>query len=242
MRKSKTDRATVSSARIREGLASLRLRPYRADEKNKENLLKTRTASPTVVIVAKDKSNETVLGNDKRERIVMGERECQAHGDVWPDPTRRALLAGLVVGYIASYFPWSFAQAQRGAAGGAFLSVSKILTGRIVLDATQATRLYDALVIEDARFAEDVQALLALINERNVDPLQLQQLLDAEKSPLATVPKRIVTGWYMGIVGSGQKARALAYENALNAVVVSDVLKPPTYCYGEYGSWSVKPR
>lgn len=79
------------------------------------------------------------------------------------------------------------------------------------------------------------------MNERKVDPLQLQRVLDSEKSPLAALPRKIVTGWFMGIVGSGDKARAIAYEKALNAVIVSDVLQPPTYCYGAYASWTKKP-
>ena len=36
-------------------------------------------------------------------------------------------------------------------------------------------------------------------------------------------------------------ARVVAFGTALNAVVVADVLKPPTYCYGVYGSWTKKP-
>ena len=45
----------------------------------------------------------------------------------------------------------------------------------------------------------------------------------------------------MGIVGSGATARCIAYEDALDNVIVADVLKPPTYCYGPYGSWARKP-
>ena len=45
----------------------------------------------------------------------------------------------------------------------------------------------------------------------------------------------------LGVVGSGEGARCVAYETALNAVIVADVLKPPTYAYGAYGSWSAKP-
>ncbi len=45
----------------------------------------------------------------------------------------------------------------------------------------------------------------------------------------------------MGIVGSKQRARCLAFETALNAEIVADVLKPPTYAYGPYGSWGRKP-
>jgi len=86
-----------------------------------------------------------------------------------------------------------------------------------------------------------VRALLALINERKIDPLRLQKVLDAERSPLATLPRKIVSAWFLGIVGSGEQARCIAYETALNAVIVADVLKPPTYAYGVYGSWEKKP-
>jgi hypothetical protein len=33
----------------------------------------------------------------------------------------------------------------------------------------------------------------------------------------------------------------VAYEFALNAQTVSDKLKPPTYAYGVYGSWTANP-
>ena len=71
--------------------------------------------------------------------------------------------------------------------------------------------------------------------------MQLQALLDGEHSPLALLPRRIVSAWYLGIVGEGEHARCVAFETALNAAVVADVLKPPTYCYGVYGSWARKP-
>ena len=61
------------------------------------------------------------------------------------------------------------------------------------------------------------------------------------RSPLATLPRKIVSAWFLGIVGSGEQARCIAYETALNAVIVADVLKPPTYAYGVYGSWEKKP-
>lgn len=80
-----------------------------------------------------------------------------------------------------------------------------------------------------------------LINERKIDPLDLQKVLDAEHPELAPLPRKIATAWFMGIVGSAEAARCLAYETALNAVIVADVLKPPTYAYGAYGSWARKP-
>jgi len=82
---------------------------------------------------------------------------------------------------------------------------------------------------------------MALINQRHIDPLQLQGVLDGEQSPLAPLPRKIMGAWYLGVVGNGEAARCVAYETALNAMAVADVLQPPTYAYGAYGSWSNKP-
>ena len=158
-----------------------------------------------------------------------------------PDPTRRALLAGLLSAYTASLIPWAVAQPVGDSDQGAFVALSAIIAGRQSLDAEMAKRLYAALTAEDSGFPAASRKLLALINERKIDPMQLQQVLDAEQSPLASLPRKIATAWFLGIVGSGEKARTLAYEDALNAVIVGDVLKPPTYCYGVYGSWAKKP-
>ncbi len=151
------------------------------------------------------------------------------------------LLAGLLTSYTASLIPWALAQVVVDADRGAFVALSAIIAGRKSLDAAQATRLYDALAADDSGFPAAVRALLAFINDRSIDPLQLQRVLDAEHSVLATLPRRIATAWFMGIVGDGERARCIAFETALNAVIVADVLKPPTYCYGVYGSWGKKP-
>jgi hypothetical protein len=158
-----------------------------------------------------------------------------------PNPTRRLLLFGLVSAYTASLIPWALAQEATDADHGAFLVLSAILAGRKSLDAAQARRLYAALVADDPGFPTAAKALLGTIEQRKIDPMQLQKMLDDEKSPLAPLPRRIVTAWYMGIVGDGAKARCLAFETALNAETVADVLRPPTYAYGAYGSWARKP-
>ncbi|HXD36138.1 sugar dehydrogenase complex small subunit [Rhodanobacter sp. FW102-FHT14D06] len=171
----------------------------------------------------------------------------QAFGDgaVAPDdpadPSRRRLLVGLLTAYTATLIPWALAQEVPDDQQGAFVAVSAILVGRPSLDAAQATRIYAALVADDAHFPADVQALLALINQRHIDPLRLQGVLDSEHSSLAPLPRRIMSAWALGVVGSGDGARCIAYESALDAVIVADVLKPPTYAYGTYGSWTGKP-
>jgi hypothetical protein len=157
------------------------------------------------------------------------------------NPARRMLLAGMLSGYAASLIPWALAQPIADADMGAFLAVSAILAGRKALDEAQAKRLFDALAADDAGFPAAARALLALIDARRIDPLSLQEVLDAERSALAPLPRRIVAAWYLGIVGEGERARVVAYETALNAVAVADVLRPPTYCYGIYGSWTKKP-
>ncbi len=169
------------------------------------------------------------------------QHQAAAHGDQ-PNARCRTLLAGLLSAYTASLIPWALAQPVAAADQGAFLALSAILAGRQALDSAQAKRLYDALQADDPGFPAAAQALLALINQRRIDPLQLQQVLDTEKSPLAPLPRAIVSAWYLGIVGGGKRARTLAYETALNAAAVADILKPPTYCYGVYGSWTKKPQ
>jgi hypothetical protein len=151
------------------------------------------------------------------------------------------VLASLLGTYTASFIPQALAQSVVDADRGAFLALSAVLVGRQSLDGEQAARLYDALLADDPDFPSAARSLLSFMNERKIDPLHLQRVLDGEKSPFAGLPRKIVTAWFMGVVGSGDKARAVAYEKALNAAIVSDVLKPPTYCYGAYPSWTKKP-
>jgi hypothetical protein len=155
--------------------------------------------------------------------------------------SRRRLLGGLLTTYTASLIPWALAQPTRQPDRAAFTALSTILVGRQTLDATQTARLYDALAADDAHFPADVQALLTLINQRRLDPLHLQNVLDTGHSPLTLLPRKILSAWYLGVIGSGGEARCINYETALNAVAVADVLKPPTYAYGAYGSWANKP-
>lgn len=158
-----------------------------------------------------------------------------------PNGTRRTVLGALLSASTAALIPWALAEPVADAGSGAFLALSAIIAGRQSLDGVQAKRLYSALCADDAGFAAAAQALLALVNERKLDASSLQRTLDDGKSPLAAMPRKIATAWFAGIVGSGARARCLAYETALNAQIVADVLKPPSYAYGAYGSWTRQP-
>lgn len=155
---------------------------------------------------------------------------------------RRMVLAGFVAAYSASLIPWALAEPTNDAGHAAFLAMSAIIAGKQVLDPALAQRLYDALVADDPEFPQQAQLLLSFVEAGKIDPAALQKALDDQKSPVAALPRKIASAWFLGIVGEGVKARCIAYENALNAVIVDDVLKPPTYAYGAYGSWSAKPR
>lgn len=158
-----------------------------------------------------------------------------------PASGRRLFLFGVVSAYTASLIPWALAQQVANVDKATFLALSAILAGRQSLDPTQAEHLHAALLADDPGFPAAAKSLLDMIEQRKIDPMQLQKTLDDEKSPVASLPPRILTAWYLGIVGDGAKARCLAFETALNAQAVADMLKPPTYAYGAYGSWARQP-
>lgn len=157
------------------------------------------------------------------------------------DPLRRSLLVTFVFGYTAFMMPRAFSATDDKAAYGDFVAVSQFLTGHPSLDEAQAVRLFNAMSEDDFGFAEKVQSLRALIDSRHPDPMQLQGVLEFEKSALSRLPRMITHAWYLGVVGEGKRARCLAFEDNLTNIAVKDKLAPPSYCFGAYGSWAAKP-
>ena len=169
------------------------------------------------------------------------ERTVAAGQDCAPDPQRRMLLTGIAAAYLSSFVPPAIAQPVSDTGPEIFLNVSTFLTGRSSLDVGQSARLYEALAADIPEFEAEVRALLAFVADRQIDAAHLQQILDTENSPLASLPRKIVTAWYTGVVGEGGAARCVAFETSLMYQVVADRLKPPSYCYGAYGSWMEAP-
>lgn len=54
------------------------------------------------------------------------------------------------------------------------------------------------------------------------------------------VSRRVILAGLLTAYTASLIPRVLAYEQALNAQVVSDVLMPPSYCHGGYGHWANK--
>lgn len=167
-----------------------------------------------------------------------------------PNPLRRLIVGGVVasltlVPAVTLMRPVFAAGASSGADAAttrAFADVSRYLIGERSLDPTQTSRLLQALLDDDAGFGAACQQLAAYLTANKPDPLHLQADLDAAKASYASLPRRIVTAWYVGVVGDGERARAITYTTSLMNRVVEDRLCPPSYAYGGYGAWRVDPR
>jgi len=157
------------------------------------------------------------------------------------NPPRRTLLKALLGAWTAAHIPFALAEPVGSQAQGDFLALSALIAGQQALDRDLANALYLALTQQYPAFADQASQLLKLMEARHLDPATLQSTLDAEQSPLAKVPRVLARAWFMGVVGSGTQARCVAYEQALNARMVADVLQPPSFALGGYGVWSAKP-
>ncbi len=92
------------------------------------------------------------------------------------------LLQGLLTAYTASLIPFALAETVDTPEQGAFVALSAMIAGRQSLDPVLAGMLFKALVEQDPGFAQAAkEKLLVLINERQIDPTQLQKTLDDEK-------------------------------------------------------------
>jgi hypothetical protein len=151
---------------------------------------------------------------------------------------RRHLLGAAVAAGAVRLLPWSRAAA---ADAGGFMALSTYLTEREDLSARLGARMLAALQALDGQFDAQAQALWQWVAAEKIPLAELNERLKAEKPELAAVPAQVMQAWYLGVAGSGSRARVVAYEFALNALTVADKLKPPTYAYGVYGSWTSNP-
>lgn len=156
---------------------------------------------------------------------------------------RRQLVGGLLVAGAVQMVPWAVAvsPSPSPSASPAFMALSRYLTERDDLNPHLAARMQAALQGLDSAFATRADALWQWIDSNRVALADLNARLKADKPELAALPGQVMQAWYLGIVGGGLQTRVVAYEYALNAQLVSDKLKPPTYSYGTHGSWTRNP-
>lgn len=156
---------------------------------------------------------------------------------------RRRVLQGLITLAAASAAPVSVTRAFAASDASDFLAVSQLLTGRSVMPADFGDALLAAFTKIDADFPAKVARLNAYIKQNQTAAADLQAKLKADTAmaDIAAVPASILTGWYLGVAGSGEQAICVAYVDALANQTVADVLRPQSYSYGAYGTWAAKP-
>lgn len=122
-----------------------------------------------------------------------------------------------------------------------FLQLSQFLTGKPQLDRTLAAAIEAAFNETQAGFADRVAQTNHFIAANKAEARTIQSVLDTAKHPLADVPRKVMTAWYLGTVGTGKNARAVAYEQALMYPPIADVVVMPTFARGIPGYWADPP-
>lgn len=120
-----------------------------------------------------------------------------------------------------------------------FTRASEFLTSR-KLDPILSTRFYTALKQRDAQFDAQVAKLLSRIDQSkaaDMDTFLASPALDQETE--ATV-NRIISAWYMGVVGEGADAQLISFAEALMYQPTRGILVVPSYGGGP-NSWGEKP-
>lgn len=121
-----------------------------------------------------------------------------------------------------------------------FLRLSVFLTGGQPLDATLAGRYQVALAKRDPQFGDSARALLGLMSTSQAASVEALLEQPALQDTLRALTTRIVSAWYLGIVGQDADAELISYAEALMYRPTKDVLVVPTYGAGP-DSWGEKP-
>lgn len=173
--------------------------------------------------------------------------------EVAPAAARRQFLLGACASAATLAFaaaiglpltaPRAFAFAPPAGGGlDAFTALSQQLTGRASLDATLASRIYEALAKADTAFVANVAALNTWLRTHGGVPSDtVTAALAGEDPRLAKTITHIMRAWYLGLVGDMPTIQVLAYEHALMFDPVNDVLTIPSYCRDVPFYWAHKP-
>ncbi|OWQ47476.1 hypothetical protein CDL60_08585 [Roseateles noduli] len=121
-----------------------------------------------------------------------------------------------------------------------FLRLSIFLTGGQPLDATLAGRYQVALAKRDPQFGDSARALLGLMATSKAATVEALLEQPALQDTLRALTTRIVSAWYLGIVGQDADAELISYAEALMYRPTRDVLVVPTYGAGP-DSWGDQP-
>lgn len=163
-----------------------------------------------------------------------------------PNLSRRAIVQAMAAaavvaatGFRGASSAFAGAAAANSGAMDRFVRASEFLTSRKV-DQTLAARYYAAMTKNYPQFDADVSSLLADIDASkasDIDTFLAGRQLD--KRSLMTVTT-IVSGWYMGTVGTDKNIELISYDEAMMYLPTRGILVVPSYGGGP-NSWGEKP-
>jgi hypothetical protein len=150
------------------------------------------------------------------------------HGLALPALSRRKFLfTALSLVSLAVVDPWTIARAADGDAGlNTFMQVSKLVS-KETLDPVTGAALYQALRQSDQAFDANLNQLakqMAATPGITIEALA-EKLDNTKQAALRDTLNKVVSAWYLGVVGF----QTYAYESALMFRVTDDVLSPPSY-------------
>lgn len=140
---------------------------------------------------------------------------------------RKFLFTALSLAALAVVDPLAVVHAAQGNAGlDTFMQVSKRIS-KESLDPVTGAALYQALRQEDQDFDASLDQLAKQIAAKPGMTIEaLAENLDKTKqTALRDTLNKVVSAWYLGVVGF----RTYAYESALMFRLTDDVLSPPSY-------------
>jgi hypothetical protein len=157
-------------------------------------------------------------------------REAAASG-----PQRRELLQSLLAAALATGTGWHDAAAASALPleRHRFVELSEKLCAMPIEDGIVADDIQNALA--ERYTEEDLRRIAELL--QSVTPQDVDRLIAS--SGLLKLAKSIVSVWYSGLLGTGERTRVLAYEEAL-AWRATGYAKAPGTC-GEFGDWIGQP-
>ncbi|MEM4988388.1 sorbitol dehydrogenase family protein [Collimonas sp. H4R21] len=125
-----------------------------------------------------------------------------------------------------------------------FMALSALLTGAPKLNPRIGARLYSALSKQAIEFEKQAAALWQYSLDHKIKDVDNLAAAVGSDSALSLVLHRIVSGWYLGVVGDGGvtgNAKVIAFEQALMFDQVRDAVVVPTYCRAAPGYWVTQP-
>ncbi|PTQ13289.1 dehydrogenase [Sphingomonas oleivorans] len=122
-----------------------------------------------------------------------------------------------------------------------FMAFSRLATGHDSIADELGGRLYQALVEQDKKFADNLTALTALVQAKGFRDVESLEAALKDNAPLHGALMSVIRAWYSGVVAEGTNATVYAFEAALMYQPARDAVVIPTYAYNGPDYWVAEP-